>query len=412
MNDTNIDPSILGEELELPCGVTIKNRILKSAMSEIMGSSDNRPTHSLARLYGRWAEGGVGLLMTGNVMVDRKALGEPRNVVMDRADDLEMLSSWAAHARKNGTHVWVQLNHPGRQSPSFLSPEPVAPSAIPYDSDLKHMFRTPRALTETEIEEIIAKFARSAVIAKTAGFTGVQIHGAHGYLVSQFLSPLYNRREDGWGGAIEGRMRFAMEVYRAIRNAVGPRFPIGIKINSSDFQKNGFSEEDALAVIQALADEGIDLIEISGGNYESPVMTGTTSAVKAQKPYFLDFAEKAAERVDTPIALTGGFRNGAAMAEAVGTTGVVMAGLGRPMAVDPAMPKKVLSGQPYTSPVKPLTTGFKALDRMAMLEITWYENQMRYMGMGMDPRPDENVYKTVFKIFKNMGAVAFKRRRA
>jgi 2,4-dienoyl-CoA reductase-like NADH-dependent reductase (Old Yellow Enzyme family) len=408
----NNNTSILGSELFLPNGSIIKNRTLKSAMSEIMGTEDNKPTPQLSRLYERWAEGGIGLLVTGNVMVDRTALGEPRNVVMDTEEDLALLTEWAESGKKNGTHIWVQLNHPGRQSPAFLSPKPVAPSAIPYTSELKHAFKTPRALREDEILDIIDKFAKSAAIAKKAGFTGVQIHGAHGYLVSQFLSPLYNQRMDKWGGSLKNRMRFVTEIYKAIRESVGPDFPVGIKINSSDFKPKGFTEDDALKVIQVLAEDGIDLIEISGGNYESPVMTGAGKSKKSQRPYFIDFAEKAASTVKTPIVLTGGFRTGEAMEEALQATSVSMAGIGRPLVVDPEMPNKVLSGKEFQSSVKPLTTGFKTLDRLAMLEITWYENQMRYMGLGRDPRPNENVYKTVFKILSSMGMVAFKRRRA
>lgn len=404
--------SNLAAPLSLPCGAVIKNRILKSAMSEIMGDPEHGPTPELSRLYGRWADGGTGLLVTGNVMVDRRALGEPCNVVIEDDRHVEALSAWADAGKRNGAHIWMQLNHPGRQSPAFLSPTPVAPSALPYTSDLKRVFNTPRALTEVEIVEIINRFARAADTAKRAGFTGVQIHAAHGYLVSQFLSPLYNHRQDQWGGTISGRMRFALEIYRAIRREVGAEFPVGIKINSSDFKRDGFTEDDALDVIKALSDEGIDLVEISGGNYEAPAMMGGAKGKADAAPYFLAFATRAAKAVVAPVVLTGGFRTGAMMQSALSDTGVAMVGLARPLVVDPELPQKVLAERPYTSPVRPLTTGFKGLDRIAMLEITWYENQMRYLGKGKDPRPDEHVFKTVWRILTGMGAVAFKRRRA
>ncbi len=410
MIENNENP--LGQSLKLPCGAEIKNRIFKSAMSEIMGAEDHGPTKNLSRLYSRWADGGIGLLVTGNVMVDRKALGEPQNVVLDNDKDIEALSAWAENGKKNGTHIWAQLNHPGRQSPKFLSPEPVAPSAIPYDSSLKHAFNIPKELTEDEIKILIEKFALAASITKRSGFTGVQVHAAHGYLVSQFLSPMYNIRKDQWGGSIENRMRFLMEIVKAIRETVGQEFPIGVKMNSSDFGPNGFSESDALAVIKALSKEGVDLIEISGGTYESPAMMGERKSHKAQTPFFIDFAEKAVKSIDTPIALTGGFRTDFSMKEAIRYAGVDMVGIARPLVVDPEMPAKILSGEAYISSIKPLTTGLKFLDRVAMLEITWYENQMRYMGMGKNPRPKENVYSTVYRTFKGMGAVAFKRRRA
>jgi 2,4-dienoyl-CoA reductase-like NADH-dependent reductase (Old Yellow Enzyme family) len=409
---THMDTSILEQKLKLPCGVEIKNRIAKSAMSEIMGDRNHQPTDALVRLYDRWASGGVGLLITGNVMIDKKALGEPRNVVIDENSDMEMLKQWAEGGKKKDTHIWVQLNHPGRQSPAFLSSEPVAPSAVPYKSSLKYAFNTPRELTEEEIKTLIQKFARSASIVKEAGFTGVQIHGAHGYLVSQFLSPVYNQRSDKWGGNIIGRMRFVLEIYRAMRNQVGPDFPIGIKINSSDFNRLGFSQEDALKVIQTLSKEGIDLIEISGGTYESPVMMGSGKKQEVSKPFFIDFAEKAVQSVDTPVVLTGGFRGSIVMRDAIQHSGVAMTGIARPLVIDPEMPTKIFSGKPYVSQIKPRTTGIKLIDKIAMLEITWYENQMRYMGNGQDPNPDENVFSTVFRLFTHRGAQVFKRRRA
>jgi 2,4-dienoyl-CoA reductase-like NADH-dependent reductase (Old Yellow Enzyme family) len=232
---------ILNKPLTLPCGATIKNRLCKSAMSENLGSVDLGPTSNLIRLYGRWADGGVGLCITGNVMVDSNALGEPRNVVIEDEKHMDMLKKWASSANKSNMRIWVQLNHPGKQSPNTLSKEPVAPSAIPFSGNLGRFFNPPRALTGKEIRDLITRFARSAKIAKKAGFTGVQIHGAHGYLVSQFLSPMHNQRDDEWGGSIENRMRFIVEIYRAIRKAVGKKFPVGVKLNSSDFMKGGFT---------------------------------------------------------------------------------------------------------------------------------------------------------------------------
>jgi 2,4-dienoyl-CoA reductase-like NADH-dependent reductase (Old Yellow Enzyme family) len=406
------DTDILNQPLTLPCGAIIKNRIMKSAMSEIMGDTGHGPTPSLFRLYERWARGGTGLLVTGNVMVDRRALGEPKNVALEDDRHLDLFRRWADSARIDGTHIWVQLNHPGRQSPAFLSPEPVAPSAIPYTSELRHAFNPPRELTEEDILDIIARFARAAGLSKQAGFTGVQVHGAHGYLVSQFLSPRFNQRTDDWGGTLENRMRFLLEIIRAVRAEVGSDFPVSVKLNSSDFKNRGFSEDDALAVVRALAAEGVDLIEISGGTYEAPAMMGGAAKAKEARPFFIDFAEKAVAAVDTPIALTGGFRNSSTMMDAMTHANIAMVGIGRPLVVEPELSARVLAGQPWQSMVKPLTTGIAFLDRVTMLEITWYENQMRYLGEGRDPRPRENVYLTVFRILKHMGGMAFKRRRA
>src|SRR5262245_16404007 len=205
--------STLKKSLHLTSGQEIPNRLAKSAMSEQLSDRKNSPTKELVRLYERWAMGGAGLLITGNVMVDRTALGEPRNVVVEDERDLPMLAKWAASGKSKGAQMWMQINHPGRQSPRFLSSEPVAPSAVPIKVG-GAVFAMPRALTEAEIEAIIERFAKTAVIAQKAGFSGVQIHGAHGYLISQFLSPRTNLREDKWGGTPKKRRQFVIEVVR------------------------------------------------------------------------------------------------------------------------------------------------------------------------------------------------------
>ena len=310
----------LNSPYTLRSGTKLKNRLFKSAMSEQLGDEKHNPKPGLAKLYHRWAEGGIGLSITGNIMVSRDALGEPKNVVLDEKSDLTIFRKWAEAGKHNGSHIWPQLNHPGKQIPSFLTKEPVAPSAIPLSRGLEKGFNTPRALTEQEILAIIAKFATSAKLAKDAGFTGVQIHGAHGYLVSQFLSPRHNQRNDQWGGSLENRMRFVLSVYHAIREQVGEHFPIGIKLNSADFMKGGFTEEDSMQVVQNLAEAGIDLIEISGGTYESPSMMSGKKAKQStlqREAYFLDYMEKVRKLVSTPLVVTGGFRSAPAMAEAL-----------------------------------------------------------------------------------------------
>src|SRR5690606_15338458 len=226
----------LAAPLTLPNGQTLENRIAKSAMSETLGPPDNRVPATIPTLYGRWARGGLGLQITGNVMIDRRAIGEPGNVAVEDARDMERLREWARQGQQGGTRIYMQLNHPGRQVPKFLNKHaPVAPSAVPFGKAMQAYFDTPEALAPEEIEDIITRFARTAAIAEEAGFDGVQIHGAHGYLVSQFLSPLTNLRDDDWGGSPENRRRFALEVYKAIRAATGDGFGVSIKINSADF---------------------------------------------------------------------------------------------------------------------------------------------------------------------------------
>jgi len=257
----------LGQCFTLPNGQVVPNRLMKSAMSEALAGGDTRAPQKMATLYRRWAEGGIGLSVTGNVMVDGRALGGPGHIVLEADRDLPALQAWARAGKSRGGLIYMQLNHPGRQVPKFLNAESVAPSAVPFGEQMQAMFGEPRALTIEEIEELVVRFGRSAAVAEQAGFDGVQIHGAHGYLVSQFLSPLTNLREDRYGGSAENRRRFVLEVYRSIREATGPGFGVAIKINSADFQRGGISEEESMATIRALGEAGMDFIEISGGTY-------------------------------------------------------------------------------------------------------------------------------------------------
>ncbi len=407
---------VLAQPFTLPNGVVIKNRICKSAMSETLGDSAGAPTAQLARLYQAWADGGVGLCVTGNVMIDHRALGEPGNVVIEDARHMAALKAWANAAKSNQTQCWVQLNHPGKQSPKGLNAQTVAPSAVPFRPDLQAFFATPRELTTAQVLELIERFGRAASVVKQAGFTGVQIHGAHGYLVSQFLSPLHNLRTDDWGGTPEKRRRFVLAVYRAMRHAVGPAFPVGIKLNSADFQRGGFSEEESLDTIRALADAGIDLIEISGGTYEAPAMTGVKTrdqpvkhSTRQRESYFLAFAEKARKIVKTPLVVTGGFRTAAGMAQAVRSGAVDMVGLARALAMEPDLPNKLLLGKDAAYQVKPITTGIKAIDKMGILEINWYTGQLKRIGNGQPPKPSESGLWVIAKLAWHMVFIGKKR---
>ena len=404
----------LGSAFTLKNGQVIKNRLFKSAMSEQLGTPDHNPTPGLATLYARWAEGGIGLAITGNIMIDRNALGEPKNVVLDEQSDLTLFKKWATAGLKNNAQIWPQLNHPGKQIPNFICKEPVSPSAISLGGGLENGFNKPRALTEPEILEIINKFALSAKLSKQAGFSGVQIHGAHGYLVSQFLSPRHNQREDQWGGTLENRMRFVLAVYHAIRAEVGADFPIGIKLNSADFMKGGFTEEDSMEVVKALADAGIDLIEISGGTYESPSMVGykAKESTLKREAYFLDYIEKVRKLVDTPLVLTGGFRSSAAMQSALDSGATDFIGLARTTAVDPDFPKKLIADTTHQQNLRPLTTGVKSVDKMAMLDIVWYEFQLARMAKGRLPKPNLSEWGVFLKTLAAAGTYAFRKRRA
>jgi 2,4-dienoyl-CoA reductase-like NADH-dependent reductase (Old Yellow Enzyme family) len=406
--------ALLGSSYALKNGQEIKNRLFKSAMSEQLGTREHNPTAGLATLYQRWAEGGIGLAITGNIMIDRGALGEPKNVVLDEKSDLTPFKAWADAGQKNGAAIWAQLNHPGKQIPNFIVAVPVAPSAIALTRGLEKGFNKPRALTEAEILVIIQKFATSAKLAKEAGFTGVQIHGAHGYLVSQFLSPRHNQRDDQWGGSLENRMRFVLAIYSAIREQVGKDFAIAIKLNSADFMKGGFTEEDSMKVVKTLSDVGIDLIEISGGTYENPSMMGSDAkkSTVQREAYFLDYAEKVRALVDTPLVVTGGFRSSKAMQAALDSGATDFIGVARTTAVDPDFPNKLIGNINHQQQLKLLTTGKPAIDKMAMLDVTWYEVQLARMAKGKKPKPNLSEWGVFFKTIASAGIYAFRNRRA
>ena len=417
----------LSDRITLTNGVEIKNRLFKSAMSEQLGDKFHNPTDELVQLYHTWAMGGIGVSVTGNVMVDRTALGEPRNVVLDEKSDLEKFNAWADAGRANHTHLWMQLNHPGKQTPKFLDPEPVAPSPIPLEKGLSKVFNTPRELTEDEIEIIIQQFGVSAGLAKKTGFTGVQIHSAHGYLINQFLSPHHNRRTDQWGGPLKNRSRFVMEVYHAIRRAVGEDFPVAIKLNSSDFRDGGFSLEEAIQVAVKLEKAGINLVEISGGSYENPEMMGSPAKKPTEDPaknsertkektdregYFLDYAKAIADSLTIPLVLTGGFRSGTAMENAINDGATDMIGLARPLAMEPNFPNRLLEDRSLSISLPRLSTGIRALDKTISIGLTWYEYQLYTIGKGKKVNPNASEWRSVFQTFWRLGVHGFTQRRA
>ena len=389
------ETNLLNQPLRLPNGSVIRNRLAKASMSEVLATYDNHATPKLVALYRRWAKSGIGMLMTGNVMIDRRALGEPGNVVIEDESDLVILQQWANAVTEQGAALWVQLNHPGKQSPKGLNSSNLSSSAIAFRADMAAFFATPREATTAEINEIIQRFGRSAAICKKAGFSGVQIHGAHGYLISQFLSPHHNQRTDEWGGSPEKRRRFVLAVYAEIRKQVGKDFPVGIKLNSADFQKGGFTEEESMATIHALADAGIDLIEISGGTYEAPAMSGAVqqpqrASSAAREAYFLAFAQKLRSSVKVPLMLTGGFRTLSGMNAGLQTGAFDIVGLARLLAIDPDAPKALLQGRDSVQSVRPISTGIKAIDGMGVMEILWYSRQLKRIAQGGEPRPFES----------------------
>ncbi|GAB2979590.1 NADH:flavin oxidoreductase/NADH oxidase family protein [Nocardioides montaniterrae] len=400
----------LAEPFTLPNGFVIPNRLAKAALSESLADQDFAPGERIRRLYGRWADSGMGLTITGNVMVDRRAIGEPGNVVVEDERHLAELAEWAAIVKSGGSRAWVQINHPGRQTPRNLTPHPVAPSPIGLQG-AGGMFAKPRELTSAEIEGLIRRYAETARIVVKAGFEGVQIHGAHGYLVSQFLSPLSNERTDAWGGTPEKRRRFVLEILAAMRAEVGASVPVAIKLNSADFQRGGFGEDESIEVVHALAEAGIDLLEVSGGTYTSAAMLGVDDSLKEstrkREAYFLGYAERVrAELPDLPLMLTGGFRTVSGMAATLESGAIDLVGLGRPLTVEPDGPRDLLAGVTAESVVRPRRSGIKLID--SLTELTAYTVQMWRMGDGKEPAPRRHPAYSVTRYLLQNGVDSLK----
>jgi 2,4-dienoyl-CoA reductase-like NADH-dependent reductase (Old Yellow Enzyme family) len=411
--------SALTDPLELPCGVRLPNRIAKAALSEALGDADNSPDERIVTLYRRWAQGGYGLLVTGNIMVDRNHLGEPGNIVIEDDRALAQLTAWTKAAHDGGAAIFAQLNHPGRQSNLMaLGHKPVAPSPVPLAMPGA---ATPRALTSAEIEDIIDRFATAAAVCEEAGFDGVELHAAHGYLVTQFLSPLTNLRTDEWGGTAERRMRFLIEVVRRVRQRVSPGFAVAVKLNSADFQRGGFTEEDSRAVVAALASEAVDLIEVSGGNYESPAMGGSAApATRAREAYFLDYARSVRREAGAvPIAVTGGFRNRTAMDDALMAGDCDLVGIARPTVTATDAAASILDGRTETLSTHEIQAGMrrflgritdvKALD--GFLNISWNVDQLHRLARGLEPDLDRGPLVTALAMVRRNGRVSFSPKR-
>ncbi len=372
----------LDEPLPLTDDVTLPNRIGKAAMSENICGTDGAPTEALIRLYERWGRGGAGMLITGNVIVHRDGRTEPHNVVVDDDRHLPMLARWAEAAQAQGSKLFMQINHAGRQTMRAVTWAPVAPSAVAVKRPA--VFSTPRPLTEREIEDLVDRFAFVASQAHRAGFVGVQIHGAHGYLISQFLSPLTNLRGDRWGGSLDNRMRFVLAIARAMRKATSPTFAITAKLNSADFQRGGFSPEDSVRVAEALQAEGLDMLEISGGSYEKPAMMGAPrESTQRREAYFLEYAEQMRQTVKMPLMVTGGFRTRAGMLQARETGAVDVIGIARPFAIDPDLARRILGGDETPLEQGNTAVGVRVFDDL--LGLWWYQAQMERMSEGKEP---------------------------
>lgn len=322
-------PTHLFAPLHLPNGARLRNRIVKAAMSDTLGDGRGNPTPAQARLYGLWAEGGVAASIIGEVQGDPSAAEAPGNLVLGEGSEPPAFAPLMAAGRAQGTHLWLQLGHAGALTPPGIG-TPRGPSAL----DLPGLRAA--ALTAPEIAALPDRFAATARHVRRLGATGVQIHAAHGFLLSQFLSPLFNRRGDAHGGGIGNRMRLLLDVVAAVRAAVGASLVLSVKLNASDQIAGGLTPDEALQVVAALDRTGIDLIDISGGTYFPGA--AANSDRPASGPYFLDFAAAARRLTSVPLMATGGFRR-LAEAEAALRNGTLNAiGLARALVLDPALP--------------------------------------------------------------------------
>jgi len=415
------------DKLDLPCGVQIKNRICKGAMTEGLADEQNRATSKHVNLYNRWSDGGAGILLTGNVQVDHRYLERPGNVVIEGQQTNEQLSRLTAYAEagtKNNTHLWMQISHAGRQTPASVAETPVAPSEVQLQMP-GAQFGKPRSLSDEEILDIIQKFAHTASVAKETGFTGVQIHGAHGYLISEFLSPDINKRDDNWGGSLEKRSKFLLEIVRSVRKSVGDSFPVSLKLNSADFQKGGFTHEDAIQVASWLNEEGLDLLEISGGTYEQPHLVGIDMGLNperaevrrestiAREAYFLDYANDIRNVFKGPLMVTGGFRSVQGMNDALNQNACDVIGIARPFCIDPQIANKLLNKDISETPTLEKTMqvgpGLLGLNSpFSMIkgingwgqQAFWCLNLIR-MGEDLDPNLDLGVFKAFLQYQRN-----------
>jgi len=374
--------------LTLPNGAVIPNRLAKAAMEENMADADHAPSAALLRLYQAWADGRAGLILTGNVMVDRRAMTGPNGVVLEDDAHLPRFQRWAQIARAGGAQVWMQINHPGRQTPAALGQATLAPSAVPLDlGALSKQFPVPREMTAADIAEVQQRFVQSARLAEQSGFNGVQIHAAHGYLLSQFLSPVSNQRQDHWGGSIDNRARLLLDIVRAVRAAVSPQFAVAVKLNSADFQRGGFSPDEAKRVVEMFNPLQVDLVELSGGSYEVPAMQGQArdGRTLAREAYFLEFARDIATVAKMPLMVTGGIRRRAVAAQVI-DSGIAMAGIATALSIDPHLPRQWQAGRDTAPALRPIRWSNKVLGSLAHMAVVKFQLKRLSEGRATDTR--------------------------
>jgi len=370
------------QTLTLPNGRVINNRIVKASMEESLADTNHLPSAELIRLYQTWGLGGCGLLLTGNVMIDHLAMTGPGGTALEADTPLQAFKDWARAAKSGGSQVWMQINHPGRQVYAGMGGKALSASDIPLDMG-KHskLFAQPKAMNDVEINDVIQRFVSTAKQAIAAGFDGVQIHAAHGYLISQFLSPLSNKRSDQWGGSLENRARLLINVITAVRASLPASAAVSVKLNSADFQRGGFQPDDANSVVKMLEGLGVDLIELSGGSYETPAMQGRSADENtlAREAYFLEFARDIAADTDIPIMTTGGISR-METAEQVINSGLAALGIATALAYQPELAKLWQQDKMLAAKIPPIKLKNKVVASLASMAVV--KRQMRRLGQG------------------------------
>jgi 2,4-dienoyl-CoA reductase-like NADH-dependent reductase (Old Yellow Enzyme family) len=350
----------LGQPLKFEfSGKTARNRFLKAAMTERLSSWDPEnkqargvPSKNLIQVYKRWGEGEFGMILTGNLMVDYHQLEAPGNPIIPLearfgGERFDAFKELAVQSKAHGSLIVGQVSHPGRQVESRINPDPISASDVQLEGEVMGMkFAKPHAASLDEIKDIVARFTHAAEYLDKAGYDGVELHGAHGYLLAQFLSQTTNKRTDQYGGSLENRARLILEIARSIRQKLpsSSGFVLGIKINSVEFQEGGFSADEAKELCALLEKAEFDFVELSGGTYQSLAFAHKRETTRKREAFFLEFADMISPSLSkTKSYVTGGFKTVAGMVNALKTVDGV--GLARPVCQEPTLPKDMLDGK-------------------------------------------------------------------
>jgi 2,4-dienoyl-CoA reductase-like NADH-dependent reductase (Old Yellow Enzyme family) len=385
------------QSIVLPSGLTLDNRIIKAAMEENMATGLQHPGKDLLTLYSAWAKGEMGAIITGNVMIDPLAMTGPAGVALHADSELRPFIEWARCTKEHGVKIIMQLNHPGRQTFKNMGGKTLAPSNTALDlGNHSSLFAQPKEMDEADIQDVIERFTISAKKAHESGFDGVQIHAAHGYLLSQFLSPLVNKRSDKWGGDITNRSKLLLEIVHSVNKAVPANFSVSVKLNSADFQRGGFDIDDAIFVVQLLEETNIDFVELSGGSYEAPAMQGRSADEKtlAREAYFLEFAKTIASTTKLRMMTTGGIKR-LSVANEVLHENIDLVGIASAMAYQSDI-AAVWKNQPdfigFTPRVKWKNKTLAALATMALVR-----RQLQRLGKGKKAKQNASALFSLIK---------------